>query len=125
MIRPNVLPTLPVHLIAGADAPELVRYLKATRTLVVTCDTAMWASESDALKALGLALQFPNAYGQNWDAFFDCFWESRAREMPESAFACVLTGVRSFAAHALEATLRTVHLLAELNASNMHVFFVA
>ena len=48
------------------------RWLSAADYDVVTLDAALWTEEAAAHRALAEALDFPDYYGANFDAFNDC-----------------------------------------------------
>jgi hypothetical protein len=122
-VEPSWLPKTTVHLVARTHFGELLAHLRSTRTRVIVCDAALWKSEREAFVALASALDFPKTFGQNWDAFFDSFADAVS---DSESFVVIIYGVKSFAAGALAAALRTVHHLSELSAAaaELRVFYV-
>ncbi|WP_404962113.1 barstar family protein [Streptomyces sp. 147326] len=45
---------------------------------VTSLDAAAWSSKGDLLRGIGAALDFPDYYGCNFDAFNDCFGDVAA-----------------------------------------------
>jgi RNAse (barnase) inhibitor barstar len=66
-------------------------YYQAPETATLTVDLADCTKTGDLLQALGRALAFPDWYGGNFDALFDCLCDSPLPPILR------LTGLASFA----------------------------
>jgi RNAse (barnase) inhibitor barstar len=119
---PKWLPTSPAHLLAAAQAFDLVCYLSQHNQRALTCDATSWDSRAAALRGVQEALSLPSACGSNLDALFDGLGD-RDHVWPNDVL--VVRGMRAFAHRNLDAAFYLVHGLAEwsANAISLRVYW--
>ncbi len=79
--------SLPAH-----DIPDLVDVAAASGFPVFRVSLAGCTDSSEVLARLGQQLQFPDWYGQNWDALSDCLTDFSWREAGGYVLICEQLG---------------------------------
>ncbi len=73
-------------------------------------------TKSEFLKAIGLALSFPDHYGQNWDALVDCLRE--VAQQPDAGLVLLWDGWSTLAAEDLASFTTAASVLGERAATS-------
>jgi Barstar (barnase inhibitor) len=118
-VTPLTLPKTTVHLLPRMHLEALVAQLN---TPTVLCNLTTVRNEAEARSALAKSLTIEAAMASNWDAFADSLGE----QIGKSPRTLIVSGIKDFAAHSLEGTLKVVHQLALLAEEEVQfvVYFV-
>ncbi len=100
---------LPPYLFDEEQLPKLRHELRAAGFEVAEVDARSINNERELLAALGSALNFPDYYRPNWDAFDDCIGDLMRDE--SAAVALVVVGAPTLLAASPYEFVRALHLL--------------
>ena len=110
-------PAAPVQVLAmGASAAEALQRLGASLGLdAVRIDLAGCSDKAGLLERAAAALVFPDWFGDNWDAFYDCLTDLGWREA--AGWLLVFENTDDLRRHAPEALDTAVAILADAAAA--------
>ena len=100
---------LPPYLFDEEQLPNIRHELREVGFEVAEVDASSIRNERDLLAALGSALNFPDYYRPNWDAFDDCVGDLMRDE--SAPVALVVVGAHALLAASPYDFVRALHLL--------------
>ncbi|WP_371615856.1 barstar family protein [Streptomyces sp. NBC_00454] len=103
------------YLISEAECRKVLDGLAGAGVSILEADASGVLSEDDFLVLLGRVYGFPEYYGENWDAFLDCFAD--VVEADSAPIVLVISGLSSFFESDFRSFLRCLHELESVTES--------
>lgn len=99
------------HILQTAHVDDACRLLTAAGFEVIVVDASTCVNERDAARVIGNAMNFPDYFQPNWDAFSDSLGECP----PRFPAAVVVVGVDAILEASVPGFVRVAHMLTVLS----------